>query len=133
MNRDRGNGDHPRVKRPDARRLLGRRSEEAARRYLEQKGYAVVATNVAVRWGEIDLVVEKDGWLVFVEVRAKTGERFGSGAESVDARKVARIRRVAAWFLQRTGRTEARVRFDVLSLRWEGPHRVRVRHIENAF
>jgi len=133
VKRDGGGGRHRIGRRPDGRRLLGRRSEEAARRYLEQKGYAVVATNVAVRWGEIDLVVEKDGWLVFVEVRAKTGERFGSGAESVDARKAARIRRVAAWFLQRTGRTEARVRFDVLSLRWEGPYRVRVRHIENAF
>lgn len=133
MNRDGGKDNRRLGNRSDARRLLGRRSEEAARKYLEQKGYAVVATNVAVRWGEIDLVVEKDGWLVFVEVRAKTGERFGSGAESVDARKMARIRRVAAWFLQRTGRTEARVRFDVLSLRWEGPHRVRVRHIENAF
>lgn len=133
MNRDNGGDRHRIGRRPDGRRLLGRRSEEAARRYLEQKGYAVVATNVTVRWGEIDLVVEKDGWLVFVEVRAKTSERFGSGAESVDARKAARIRRVAAWFLQRTGRTEARVRFDVLSLHWEGPHRVRVRHIENAF
>ena len=61
----------------DRRRLeLGRRGEEIARRRLESTGYTVLETNVWTPAGEIDLVSEKDGALVFVEVRTRASRSF---------------------------------------------------------
>ena len=80
-----------------------------------------------MRGGELDLVLWRDGEIVFCEVKARRSERYGSAAEAVDWRKQRRIRSLAAQWLEASGR-RGRVRFDVATVTG-----VDVHVIENAF
>lgn len=72
---------------PTNRMLLGQQGEALARAHLETAGYIVRDTNYRCPWGEVDIVVEKDDEIVFVEVRTRRSKRFGSPEESVTALK----------------------------------------------
>ena len=68
---------------PLDRNRRGREAEAHARRFLEARGLKTLATNYRTRWGEIDLVMEQAGTLVFVEVRTRVNNSFGGAAASV--------------------------------------------------
>jgi putative endonuclease len=70
---------------------LGVRAEDLCAELLRRAGLRVVARNWRCRHGEIDLVAEEGGTLVFAEVRFRSGEGFGGAAESVTAAKHARL------------------------------------------
>ena len=73
------------------RQGLGRMGEELARRHLVAAGYSVLEANYRGKTGEIDLIVRKDGTIVFVEVRTKRGGAYGTPEESITASKRARL------------------------------------------
>jgi Holliday junction resolvase-like predicted endonuclease len=92
-------------KAPTPRRAAGDQAEEAAAGYLIGLGWSVLARNVRVGRAELDIVAVEPGVadaFVVVEVRSRSGPRFGAPEESVDAAKVARLYR-AAWDLGREG------------------------------
>jgi len=100
------------------RQWLGRAGEDQAARFLETRGYRIVARNVRADRVEIDLIVRRADLLVFVEVKSRRASRHGYAAEAVDERKQRRLRRGAhAWLA--TNPTEARRtrrrRFDVVT------------------
>ena len=105
------------MRRGGDRIALGKQGERLARDYFEREGYVIVAQNWRGRGGEIDLVAAKNGTIVFVEVRSRrdTGT-FGTPEESVDYRKQRKVRQTAERFLHQTGRQDADVRFDVISV-----------------
>jgi putative endonuclease len=107
----------------------GRRAEELCGELLERAGLRVLARNWRCRFGEIDLVAEEKGTLVFAEVRLRTDARFGGAAESVTAAKRARLIAAARAFSAR--RPEVPCRFDVLLL--DGLEPARIRWIRDAF
>jgi putative endonuclease len=114
------------------RRERGREGEEVALRYLRDAGYRPIERNVRTRFGEIDLVMEQDGTIVFVEVRSRASARFGSALESVDRRKQRRLGRLAESYLDRHRLGGRRARFDVVAVEWQDGA-PRVQHVENAF
>jgi len=65
------------------RKEVGDRGEKIARDFLKRNGYRIIETNFRCREGEIDIVAKKKDYLVFVEVRTKTGADFGSPEESI--------------------------------------------------
>jgi len=65
----------------------GRLGEDLACRALKKKGYHIIERNYRCRYGEIDVVASKAGCLIFIEVRSRTGNSFGTAAESVTAVK----------------------------------------------
>lgn len=108
-------------------------AEVVAERLLTGLGWRLLARNYRLRGGELDLVFDDtDGTVVFVEVRQRASTRFGGAAESLDARKLARLRRTANHFLTyglaptaggRATLDDRRVRFDaVLVTGVEGRH-----------
>jgi putative endonuclease len=99
-----------------ARRRLGDAGEEVAAQHLAAQGYRIVARNHRCRLGEVDLVAEQGELLVFVEVRTRTSARFGAPAETVGARKQARVVHAARDFLARWRGPERGARFDVISV-----------------
>ena len=84
-----------------ARRLFGQKAESAAEQYLRRQGYRIRERNVRSSYGELDLVVERAGVLVFVEVKARRTDSYGGAPYAVDARKQTRIIRLAAQYLAR--------------------------------
>ncbi len=116
----------------DDRRSLGAEGETQAARYLMGKRYRIAARNVRAGGVEIDLVAQKAGTLVFVEVKTRRTRSAGMHEEAIDARKRARlVRGAAAWL--RDHRTRARVvRFDVLVVE-PGAEGWLCRHLPGAF
>jgi putative endonuclease len=93
----------------------GRQGEDAAARFLSSLGYRIVARNVRLPGGEIDLVAVDAGTLVFVEVKRRQGRSFGSALSAVDAAKRRRLRGLAADYAQIVA-PRARIRFDIVSI-----------------
>lgn len=116
----------------DNRLDVGREGEALAASYLEAAGYAIVARNVRTKLGEIDLIARDGKALVFVEVKSRRSERFGRGADAVDARKQARLRRLAEAYLGSRLGGEA-VRFDVVDVLFRYGAKPDLVHIRAAF
>jgi putative endonuclease len=101
----------------DPRSITGTKAEERVARYLEQLGFHILAKNFKTQLGEIDVIAVKGRALHFVEVRSRASGRFLHPAESVDARKRARIRRTAELYLARLrGPAPEEVFFDVAAV-----------------
>lgn len=73
----------------------GRAGEKLAEEYLQKKGYKMLQRNFRTKFGEIDLVCQDNDTLVFVEVKTKVGEEWGSPEEMVNRRKLDKIKRMA--------------------------------------
>lgn len=95
---------------------IGERGEDAAADDYRRRGYRIVARNWRCRIGELDLVVESGGVLVFCEVKSRRGAALGGGYEAVTRRKQAKLRAVAEAFLQADRSRPQAIRFDVASV-----------------
>jgi putative endonuclease len=111
---------------------IGVRGEDAAADAYRCRSYRIVARNWRCRIGEIDLVVERGGMLVFCEVKSRRGVAFGGGYEAVSWRKQARLRALAEAFLQAHGSRPQAIRFDVASVAVRGA-RSTIELFEDAF
>lgn len=107
---------------------LGRIGEGLARRHLESQGYTIIAANVRKPSGEIDLVAEHKGAIVFVEVRTRRGTGTGSPEESITPRKRSRMTATAQEYLQTHESVEREWRIDVVAV--EIGHDGRLRRID---
>lgn len=107
----------------------GARAERRARLFYLLRGYRVLGANVRPGGVEVDLVLRRGRCVVFCEVKAKLGERYGDPAEMVGVEKQERLRRAAeAWLAEHPEAAEWRVRFDVVSVTPRG-----VQRVANAF
>ncbi len=109
----------------------GAEGEALAVAALEAKGYKVRERNYRFRRSEIDLIVERDGWLVFVEVKTRTSDAFGFPEEFVDAKKKQMIFAGADYYLYITD-WNGNVRYDIVAVNLTEEEPL-VHHIEDAF
>lgn len=118
-----------------APKQLGRWGEKIALDYLKSRHYELLAAGFASRYGEIDLIVQDQRYIAFVEVKLRKSDRFGQGREYVDRRKQERLRKTAAMYLaQNPNRRQPR--FDVIEIYApEGidTHDPVIHHLEDAF
>jgi putative endonuclease len=110
-------------------RQLGRAGERRAAWFYRLRGYRIVATNVRLASGEIDIVARRGDTLVIAEVKTRQSLRAGEGHVAVDRDKRTRLVRLGEQYLAE--RTLA-LRYDVLSLFWTG-RRFVVSHFADAF
>lgn len=112
-------------------RPLGTEGESIAAAFLRGKGYRIRAQNYKTPFGEIDIVAEDSGTLVFVEVKTRTNTAFGYPFESVNPKKREKLRKVALSYIKGC-RKEMPSRFDVLSIHVDGTMKT-IEHIVDAF
>lgn len=105
--------DPSRVQPVDRRQALGRAGEAATAAWYEANDYSILDQNWRVRKGEIDIVAQQGDVVVFCEVKTRSSNRFGSGAEAVDQRKQQQVRDLARRWLTTSERRYREVRFDV--------------------
>jgi putative endonuclease len=99
------------------RQRIGQAAEHAAVDFLKSRGVAIILRNFRLRLGELDIVARDGDALTIVEVRNRSGNRFGGAAASVDARKQIKLKRAAALLLQqRPDLSALPVRFDVIAV-----------------
>ena len=116
------------------RQQLGIYYENAALRYLQARGLALVCSNYRCKFGEIDLVMLAAATLVFVEVRYRRSSSHGTAAATVDSRKQARLRLAARKFLFSHPQFRQHIcRFDVLAIEAATAGKPVIDWIPNAF
>ena len=109
-------------------KIEGTGGEILAVNFLKKKKYKILETNFSNHVGEIDIIAEKDGVIVFVEVKRRQTLQFGRPIEAVDTRKQNKIRKVAEIYLMLNDKSLADVRFDVIEILGD-----EINHVENAF
>ena len=115
-----------------ARQAFGELGERIAERWLRRRGWRVVQRRFRSGHRDIDLVVERDGTVAFVEVKARQGADFGGPVQAVNYRKRKQLERSAMVWIDRHGQESESYRFDVVGVLLNGAE-VRVCHVENAF
>ena len=113
-------------------REKGTRGEDIAASCLRKEGYRIVERNYRCRHGEIDIVTMDAGEVVFVEVKSRRSDRFGSPEEAVGTIKQKKISKVALNYLHEKGLTDHNARFDIVAISYL-PEGNRVKIIKNAF
>ena len=112
-------------------RKMGQLAEGMAAAALKEKGYKILEHNFSNRFGEIDIIVEDKGILVFVEVKAKTGTNLGLPEEMVKRGKLQRIRNMAVTYTQ--GKSLP-CRIDVVAIVFSPANElIRLTHYENVY
>ena len=113
--------------------LVGKIGEDVAAELLRKNGYRILARNYKTRLGEVDIVAEDKGTLVFVEVKTRQSYKFGMPAEAVSKAKQYQIIKAASIFLQEKKLFDKFARFDVVSVMYSSSGEHKVELIKNAF
>ena len=107
---------------------MGRAGEKRAVDFLKKNGFKILKTNYKTVVGEIDIIAEEKGVIVFIEVKTRTSDNFGAPSEAVDKRKQEKYYKTATYFLQKEKKTDSECRFDVVEI-----ENGQINHIFNAF
>jgi len=112
-------------------KLLGKEGEDRAAKFLKKQGYRILERNYRTRSGEIDLIALHEGTVVFVEVKTRTNEAFGSPELAVNARKQSRMIKAALGYIRYKKLHQVPCRFDVVAISSSAGQPVEL--IQNAF
>ena len=108
---------------------LGKEGERLAADFMVRNGFEVVRKNYRHRRGEIDLIVQRENWLIFVEVKTRTSVDFGEPEEAVTRKKMRLLYDTAEEYIYSTD-WKGHVRFDVVSIKLGNPPEIQ--HFEDA-
>lgn len=112
---------------------LAARANKAAAKFLDRRGYKVLARDWICHAGSANIIAKDEDTLVFVQVIACSKVSKGFPSERVNHAKRDRFEKIAAAYLQENPLEDTTVRFDVISLLVLGPDRAFLRHHVNAF
>jgi putative endonuclease len=98
------------------KRNVGTIGENQARKFLTENGVEIIKSNFFTKFGEIDLIGIEKKTIIFIEVKLRNNDNFGLPYESVDMRKIERIRNTAEVFLSENDYGDYDCRFDVISI-----------------
>jgi len=117
----------------DNRQHLGKTGERIASIFLKKNGYTILTKNYRRKFGEIDIIARKGDYLVFIEVKTRTGTSHGHPLEAVTVRKQRQISKVAQCYLAENNLFDTAARFDVVSVIISQKNTVNVEVVPNAF
>ena len=109
----------------------GNEGEQLAADFLVQKGFEIVERNYRYRHSEIDLIIKKSNWLIFVEVKTRSSFAYGYPEEFVDYKKVKKILEGADHYIYKTD-WQGNVRYDIVSIMLNR-YKPEIVHLEDAF
>ena len=121
-----------------SRKEKGQYFEDMALSHLTSGGCFCIKRNYRTKLGEIDLIVQDQHFIVFVEVKYRSSDNFGSAVESVDSRKIKKIQNTAQVYLQQFSTRDLQPRFDVVGITKQrhavsGRSTFEINWIKNAF
>ncbi len=113
---------------------IGNYAEDYAEMFLKNNGHKILERNFSTKYGEIDIITQKNEYIVFVEVKFRKNNDFGGGAEAIDFRKQERIKKTSQIYLQKK-KISSFVRFDVVLITTDKNriYKDNVEVIEDAF
>ncbi len=112
---------------------IGYWGEEKAAEFLSARGYSIVDHNYRSPYGEIDLIAEKDGEIIFIEVKTRRGEKYGFPEDAITLTKRSHLVAAASYYIQSHFSVEVGWRIDVIAIRKSKEKGWEIIHYENAF
>ena len=110
---------------------LGKDGELIAFMVLQRDGFAILETNWRFQKAEVDVIAQKDGFLIFIEVKTRGSKKFGNPSDSIDKKKISLYKDAVEGYLEQYP-SELEVRFDVINI-IIGKDETEIEHIPNAF
>ncbi len=114
------------------RRLIGNIGEEKVALFYKKAGYNLLATNFKTKFGEIDIICQKDKLLVFIEVKTRSSASFAKAYENVTYKKQQKIKSTAKIYISKYKFDDLFVRFDVAEV-YKNENEYEINIIEDAF
>lgn len=113
--------------------IQGRLGEKLASSYLRKKGYRIISQNFRAKYGEIDIISLFKKTLVFVEVKTRSGNIFGSPQEAVTRWKLANITKTAQYFKLLHPELPEAMQIDVVSVQFDTSGNLKkIEHLDNV-
>ena len=113
---------------------IGAAGEKIACDLLRKRGYKIIRKNFRTPFGEIDVIASCDNILVFVEVKTRISEKYGSPLNAITASKIRTIRKNCEYYLLCNEQDDTDCRIDVISVIMDGNRRLKLlKHIKNVF
>ena len=113
-------------------RKTGAVAEDAAIKYIVANGIEPVERNYTTPYGEADIIAKEGSVFVFIEVKARRNQKYGSPADAVTKRKKLRYLNIAQYYFMSKSIRDYEVRFDVAEVYISGG-KFNVNYIKNAF
>lgn len=114
--------------------ILGRKGEQVAVKFLRKNGYRILATNLQIGEGEIDIVAQDQvGVIVFVEVKTRQTRLWGEPYEAVNPHKRRGLCSMSKEYLRQRGWQDKVRRLDIISIVWPENEEPEINHVMNAF
>ena len=110
------------------KKVLGRKGERLVAEYLKKQGFKILKCNYRTPFGEADILAQDKDETVFIEVKTRSNDSYGTPAESVVKKKRETYKKIAQFYWLRTGE-EPNARFDVAEVYSDG----RIEYLKNAF
>ena len=110
---------------------LGKDGELIAFMVLQRDGFAILETNWRFQKAEVDIIAQKDRFLIFIEVTTSSNKKFGNSSESIDKKKIRLYKDAVEGYLEQYP-SDLEVRFDVVNI-IIGKDETEIEHISNAF
>mgnify|MGYP000890045933 CR=1 FL=1 len=116
-----------------SRKEVGKLGETLAAEYLKNNGLIIIETNYRCPCGEIDIIAQEDDFIVFTEVRTRTGKMFGTPEESVSQSKKKHLIDTAYTYLGEKGKLQSNWRIDFIAVELDRNNKPsRIEHYRNA-
>ena len=114
------------------RQSLGKYGEDLASDYLIGHGYSLIQRNFKARYGEIDIIAQKNSVLVFIEVKTRMGKKYGTPEEAVTKRKIHEVTMTSEYYYLLNPQLPKAHRIDVIAIELFPDKTIKdLRHIEN--
>jgi putative endonuclease len=112
---------------------IGKEGEDLAVKLLSEKGYRILERNYHYGHGEIDIIAEDNGVLVFIEVKSRLNLEYGEPEYAINKKKIQQIKKMAELYLFDKEIDEADCRFDVVVIILDDKDNPKITHYKNAF
>ena len=112
--------------------IIGKKGEDLAEKYLQNKGYTIIERNYRSKLGEIDIIAMDENTTVFVEVKTRKSNKYGQPKESVNRSKQKKLSINALLYLKQKKALNKKARFDVISINNHNKS-PKIELIQNAF
>jgi putative endonuclease len=110
---------------------LGKDGELIAFMVLQRDGFTILETNWRFQKAELDIIAQKDGFLIFIEVKTRSSKKYGTLSDAIDKKKISLYKGAVEGYLEQYP-SELEVRFDVVNI-IIGKDETEIEHIPNAF
>lgn len=108
--------------------ILGKNGEDVAAEYLMKNNYKIIERNFSCKTGEIDIIALKDDYLVFIEVKTRSSNKYGLPSEAVTKSKLQHLYKTARYYAYIRNLQDEFIRFDVIEVYFENS-KYKVNHI----